>query len=105
MKNYKTKNMFKQKIYRILFLQPKIKTEHLAERAGCDRGTANYNRVRWNKLTDEEKKAAYKEVCKILNEGKFTPPTQENKPHPMDGFHTPYNFIKRPRSRMWISRY
>lgn len=98
--------MYKQKVFKILYEHPKMKTGDIAERLGMNVKTVISDRMKWKRMNEEERIEAYREAVKMLKPPvQKIPEERKNDISSMDGFHTPYNFQKRPRSRIWVGRY
>ena len=105
------KTLYKQKVFKLLYEGFKGSIPLLAAQAGCCENTAYKDRTLWNQMSTAEQEAAYLKAAEALGvepvkrRSPRVPETPECDISSMGGIHTPYNFIKRPRSRMWVSHY
>ena len=97
--------MYKQRLYRMFYEQPRRNLTHYAERTGCPERTASTYRSTWRKLSSQQKKAEYEKALRDLEKVKAKPQPVKRDPHPMDGFRTPYTVQKGKGSRSLLTWY
>ena len=107
------RNYFWEKTCIMMHRHPGTDVSHLVTALKSTPSTIRKYLTRWRKLSKEEQDEAYKRAVDVLDiQGiQFPEPKKKRiipepeEPTSLDGMHTPNNFMKYRKNRMWISHY